>query len=134
MPYRVEWLIPDRVIIGQYAGMISREETVAANQEILNLLEESPSPYIHLILEDTLMESFEPGVTEVCKLASYIRHPKLRWSVAAGPLSPVLELFASVMTRLAGARYRRCATLKEAIYFLAEQDEDVNRRLDYCTF
>lgn len=128
MPYTVEWLIKDHLILLYANGDIPIEGVEAINAEILNLLDEGKPP-VHVFADVKDLSRFPFDLVSVRRAMSYFQHPNVGLIMAYGT-SRLAASFAQLLTSIAGVRLRFVRDYNEAIRVLAAEDVRIKALLD----
>jgi hypothetical protein len=134
MASEYSWLVTGRVIKAQLREVVGLDDLRTGNQLISRMLDESPSPPVHVIFDCTDVQSISLSALQVVGSLRYLKHPSLGWLVAVGfngALRGIAQFIASIVTRATGAHIHFCDTQQEAFIFLEEVDKTLpNLSLD----
>lgn len=122
MPYRLEWLIPERVLIGRFTGQLTLDELARFTDEQHALIAQGTPP-VHFINEATQVDGMQFNFKGLQNLTKTLRRPDgLGWhiDVMTGRFQRMMSAFA---LQLSGTRNRQFDTVAEALVFLREMDE-----------
>jgi hypothetical protein len=124
VPYRVEWLVENRVIYMAASGVVTLDDIKNANKEIMAKLE-TGRPFVHLITDASRIEKNAIGLNDLLTVIRTIpSSPNLGWSIYVGK-NKIDRFFASVATQISKARNREFDNLQAAIDFLIENDDSL---------
>lgn len=136
MPYRVSWIIENRLLLIAYEGVISRadlvgylDESMAMRDKANEILGEG-GPLVHTITDARRMSKNEMTFKDAQTVAQQLRHQRVGWSIYI-PKNAIDQFFANIGHQIVGARYRSFPTVTEGIDFLKSVDETL-RNLDYA--
>jgi hypothetical protein len=119
MPYTIDWLYPNRVLIIKMIGSADIEDAAKLNEILLGHLEQA-TVHLHMLLDFTEMTSFPLNVHKARGTQEYMKHPKFGWLIAYGSRNPVVKMLAAIVTQISNIRWRLFDTHAEAIAFLEE--------------
>jgi hypothetical protein len=125
MPYTIEWLIENEVILKRYQGVITAEELVqsllAANDQIAS----SPRHLVHMITDVGDVTQGLPVAESVKTIRSVTIHPRAGWSITLREKSMLIRMSIALARSLLKARARTFETLDEAIAHLRHVDRQL---------
>src|SRR5688500_7514486 len=84
MSHEIAWLVPNKVIDLHVIGDISLESLAAFSQDIMQYIESSDAPLVHLLADERDMGGFPSQIKRVLDSAQFLRHPRLGWFVIYG--------------------------------------------------
>ena len=120
MAVEIDWLIPGRIVLHRFSGVVTLEDTTRASLEGPALANQAPPP-VHMFVDLATVTHFPLSVRP---LEIAIRHnphlDRLGWVVILVPHNPVLRFVATI---LAQVRYSK-------LRFIIVED----RALGLCTF
>ncbi len=125
MPYRVSWLVEERVVLQEFWGHLNAAELSGAVQEFAALMD-AGTPPIHLISDAHAVESYPKSIGTYMKSFNYRPDPqRIGWLVVILPDSPVARFIGNTVPQvgIVGMRFRIVANYDEVVTFLAHQDE-----------
>ncbi|MBA3870818.1 MAG: hypothetical protein ABI970_01505 [Chloroflexota bacterium] len=120
MPYKVSWLVDQRVMYTRMYGFVTGEELGAQKVEMEALLPKD-GPKLYIITDGTDTTGTNMGLRDLQK-TQFADATNLGWAVYISP-KKMDRFFASVITQLLKKRSREFATLEEGIRFLQSIDE-----------
>ena len=115
MPYKVSWLVDQRVMYTRMYGFVTGEELGAQKVEMEALLPKD-GPKLYIITDGTDTTGTNMGLRDLQK-TQFADATNLGWAVYISP-KKMDRFFASVITQLLKKRSRNFATLEEGISFL----------------
>jgi hypothetical protein len=121
--YTSRWivLIEGRVYLSVGAGHFTTESMRAFDQDVINAIEASDAPLVHLISDSRQVLSL-PSLGEIMK-NRYPQHPRMGYMITIGAFNnPVMRFLLSLSTTISSVRYKDVATLAEACAYLAHKD------------
>ncbi|MBN1964825.1 MAG: hypothetical protein JW910_09270 [Anaerolineae bacterium] len=126
MPYTLEWLIPDRVLVGRFTGQIPLEELAQFTAEQHAAIAQGTPP-VHFINDARQAEGMKIDFKGLQGLVKALGHAEgLGWhiDVMSGRFQRMLSAFA---LQLYGTRSRQFDTMEEALAFLRDNDSTLPR-------
>jgi hypothetical protein len=121
--YSSRWivLVEGRVYLSVGTGHFSPDSMHAFDQVVMNAIDASDAPMVHLISDSRQVLSLPP-LTEIMK-NRYPNHPRMGYSITIGAFqNPVMRFLLSLSSTISSMRYKDVATLSEACAFLAHKD------------
>lgn len=134
MPYQADWLIPDRVMLLKYIGVLTSEDVKHCLDETLNMRDEANArlgeygPLVHTITDATGLESYALRLPDMKSMLTSLRDQRVGWSIFVHP-SRAERFMAAVGHHWVGVRHREVATMAEALKFL-KSDTTVSEAID----
>jgi hypothetical protein len=122
MSHEISWLIPNKVINLHVIGDISLESLATFSQDIIQHIEASDAPLVHLLADERDMGGFPSQIKRVLDAAAFLRHPRLGWFVIYGTDNKVLKFISYMVAQVTQIRHRRFVTQAEAFAFLQAVD------------
>lgn len=124
MDSSVFWIVPERVI-GIDAAGITLQDLKEINNELLLLLEESPpeSP-IHLFVSASKVYQ-QPNPLEARKALNFLTNPKIGWIAVGGIGNPALHFFIKTVVRMLTDKTRIFPHPESALDFLMQKQSDL---------
>ena len=120
MPVEITWLVADRVLYVKSIDVVTVKELFEADDQILAALDRTPSPKLHILLDD-VEQTAQPGLLEYNKLKS-IRHPKIGWVFEFGTNNKMILFVSAAIVQMFRIPYRVVQTREEAIGMLYKAD------------
>ena len=126
MPYEQSWLIMNEVIHSKRRGDLTVEELVASTAEIVQKLDSSNRPLVHLLVDLHDVTS-QPMKLQVINLAlkPLLSHPRLGWILFYGSSNQVLQFLTGMIAQIMRTRCRFFDTYAEAVQFLQSVDQSL---------
>lgn len=127
MPYKVSWLIENRVILAQHYGVFTGEELLAYLDESLAMRDRANEisgvggPLIHTLTDARKLEKSAMALRDVQPILRSLRKQRTGWSIYVHP-GKVDRFLASLGHQFVGVRYRAFEKMSEAIAFLEEME------------
>lgn len=119
-----QWLVPNQVIYSHPSGAVTLADLSSGNEEILVLLKtgyEITQKPIHLIV-DTSSVITQPSPLETRRVFTYMRDPRLGWTMVGGLGNPLLYFFTKLVSSFIISKTVICPTLEHALDQLRRKD------------
>ncbi len=123
--YSIDWVINKRVLYSRVWGVQTQEHIEQSDEDMKQFLEEG-TPLIHLIMDARELESMPKSLGNIQSTISAITDPAYGWVVAIETKNPVTKFMGLMVAKLFRLRFRRVATIEDAIQFLSEMDNTLN--------
>jgi len=123
MPYSLNWLIENEVIYTHYSGLSTAEELRECLTKMLDLIESSPRPLVHMISDVGDITEGVPLKNSIPIVREVGSHPRAGWSITVREKSILLKMGAAMGASIFRLRYRSFATLDQAIAHLKFVDD-----------
>ncbi len=123
MPIEISWLVEGRIVYVKLDGKLTFEKIHAISKAIVTHLDAGQPPYVHVLIDNQDMTSHPQTLNKLREATRFLKHPNLGWFIIFGSDNPLLRFFSSVITQLAGVRWRVLGTRTEALSFLQEVDQ-----------
>ena len=127
MPYKLTWLVENRVLYVRYFGVFTREdlenslaESVAMRDQA-NVVNGDDGPLVHTVSDVLRMEGQTVGLTDAQQTLRALRGQRAGWSVYVSD-NRAQRFMSAVGHQLAGMRFRSFNNLPAALAFLQEAD------------
>jgi hypothetical protein len=120
MAYRIEWLVEGRIALTYLSGLITLEETLTFDRDILPYLEQAQPPLVHLLFDTSALEQL-PGITTLNKF-QWPKHPRVGWVISYPQPNPLIAFLTYLMAQIFKSRNRTMNTLEESLAFLNDVD------------
>jgi len=130
MPHSITWLIENQLMFINFSGAITAEEVIDLAQKTPGLINASPLSNVHVIL-DVATATQMPALVETVKHVRTVKSPpKLIWTIIVMSNPSVLVRWVSdTAVQMLGIRYRRVASLEEAIALMRTLDDSLQWEL-----
>ncbi len=124
MAISMGWLIEDHVLYLKLSGKISLGELENAIENLLILIDQSPTSPIHVFSDLSDMDSIPLDLHGLANVSiKLVNNPKMGWSVMIKTHQSFFEQIVNLVGRIARADYHFVDSLDEGIAFLAEHDD-----------
>jgi hypothetical protein len=123
MPYNVDWLIKDRLILAVISSDLTLEDIAAFNQSVTALLDAGHAP-IYMLADVKDLGKFPFDLISVRRASTYLQHPKLGLVMAYGA-SRIASSFAQLLTQIAGVKLRFVQSYADALKHLMAEDAEI---------
>ena len=126
MPYEQSWLIMNEVVHSKRRGDLTVEELVSSTTEIVQKLDSSNRPLVHVLVDVHDVTSY-PRKLRVLNLAlkPLLSHPRLGWILFYGNSNQVLQFLTGMIAQIMRTRFRFFDTSAEAVQFLQSVDQSL---------
>jgi len=121
----VKWYIENRVIFVQWPREVSNEDVIAANADIVSLLD-AGTPLVHII-HDTFSTKHHPkNVFWLRRTFTFISHPALGWFLTAAN-DPFIKFLGMILPQIdRNSRYHIAGEIQPLLNFLRERDPSLD--------
>ena len=106
MTIEIDWLIPGRIVLHRFSGIVTLEDTTQASLEGPELASKGQPP-VHMFVDLATVTHFPLSVRQ---LEIAIRHnphlDRLGWVVILVPHNPVLRFVATILTQIRYSKLR----------------------------
>ncbi len=122
MPYKVEWLVENRVLISRYTGILTMEDARGQVKEG-NAMLRNGIPLTHSIVDMTGVDKLPPlqAASEFMSTDLSDVRDKLGWTIIITN-NKFLKFASSLFVPMFKVRQRFFGSLDEALAFLQEED------------
>ncbi len=128
MPYKVSWLVENRIIFVKYTGKMTRADLEAylaesfAMRDAANAALGPNGALVHTITDAMDVEGFEMNLGDIQRMMKALRRQRVGWSIYVSA-NKAETFMASLGHQFAGVRYRGFTSVRDAIGFLRQSDE-----------
>lgn len=128
MPYRLAWLLENRVMLIGYEGVVTSADLQAYLDESLALRDRANAvlgaggPLVHTITDARRATKMEVTMKDGQNIIKTLRKQRVGWSVYIAR-SAFDQFFAGIGHQMAGVRYRSLNSVTEAVEFLKSVDD-----------
>lgn len=123
MPYEIDWLSPERIILIQVLDDITDEHVWLADEQLMQMLQAHPQQLVHVIFDDTQAGTLPKA--QVFSQIRWMRQENLGWVISYGGNSVLHRFFARFVTQFFGIRSRNLYSLEQAVDYLKQVDESL---------
>lgn len=125
MPAGVKWFLDNQIIEVTLSGALIPDDIRDASQTIVNLMETSGKPVIHVLADRRNVTSLPKSINTLHNVTGFLSHPRMGWFlVNMGAEQDTFTVFIStVITGVAKVRYRWFRTLEGCLEFLVTVDK-----------
>ncbi len=128
MPYAIEWLMPQHVLVVKFGKHLSLDELPDYDAYMISVLDAAGDKKIHLLPDVTALEQF-PNLLQSQQL-SHLRHPNIGWVVVIGNTSPLMKTIGILLERLIGMRFQWSTSYDQALVFLRRMDDTLPENIE----
>ena len=127
MPIEVKWFIEGKIIQAIGVGDISLDDIAYLSKTIIDLINNSDSPLVHLVLSEENMDSLPLSVRTFSEATKFLHHERLGRFFIYGNMDRVklIKFLDTMVIQIAKVRHRRFTTLAECLEFLTFVDSAV---------
>jgi hypothetical protein len=122
MPYDISWLVEKQVINLILDGEMTVETIDEMSKAIIEYLDSSDKPLVHLLIDDSNARSSIRHIKSVTEVGKSLSHPRFGWLIIYGSTNKTYQFMAYMISQVTKIRHRRFGTLDEAIQFLQTVD------------
>lgn len=118
------WLVKNKIIHQVCIGDMSLEDVEHGSASIINHIDESDAPLVHLVISEKDMISLPSSLNAFAKSVEFLRHKRLGWFIIYGNVDQALiaKFLGTAVITMAGVRHRRVETFNDALEHLAYVD------------
>jgi hypothetical protein len=120
MSIQLSWYLENRIILLTSHGESSDQDLLNLDQPIINYLNQSQAPLVHLIA-DHRRGGKMPSL-KVSMQIEWPKHPQYGWGILVGLTNPLQRFLVVVASNFFNVRQRMFNTMDEALDFLNEVD------------
>lgn len=129
MPYKMEWIIPDRVLYMYTYGhttVAESEELMDKSFEYIYASGEDSSYLVHVISDSRHVTESDLGINDIRRIFGGQKGRATRpgWTIIITP-SPVMRFFGSIALQFMGIRGRQVGTVEDALQILVDAEDDL---------
>lgn len=126
MSYKVSWLVEDRVILVENAGVITLEDLQAIDAQVRIFANAGQAP-IHILSDIRYLDKVPFNFSAMRQNMEAASDPKVGWIVEINSRNPIIRRVTALLARIMRVRLVQLATIDEAIAYLAAQDPTISR-------
>jgi hypothetical protein len=127
MPYDISWLVENQVINLVLDGEMTVETIDEMSKTIIQYLDSSDKPLVHLLIDDSHASSSIRHIKSVMEVGKALGHPRFGWLIIYGSTNKTYQFMSYLISQITKIRHRRFATLAETLEFLHTVDVTVPR-------
>lgn len=125
MPYRIDWLIKDHIILIEMIGDVTLEDLHHMTLESQGYVERGAA-HVHAVVDQRQVSSLPSDMRQVIATVRQVRVPPTGISVMVMPrIQPLFKFIASVLMQVVSLDYRFANTFEEALIVLSRIDPDI---------
>jgi hypothetical protein len=124
MPHLVNWIIPGKVALIDYSGIVTTADAIASADELRELV--GTGDKAHVIVDNSHVETIKVSMTDLPRLVVSNSHVTL-WNVIINPegQGKLSKMLSSIANHLMPSNYHYVTTMQEAIAFLRQEDPTI---------
>ena len=122
MTVTIQWFLENRVIYMETPGKLLLEEVGETSNTIINMIDNSDAPLVHVVINEIDLESFPKSLKAFNDAVSFLRHPRIGWLIIYPSTNQFAKFMSGMVAGIAKVRFRRLETLDESLAFLTSMD------------
>lgn len=122
MAYELNWLVENKVIEIGIHGEIELDTIEAMSKEILDYIEMSDMPLVHVMIDDEDVTTSIKQIKGVVNVGKAMNHPRFGWLIIYGSSNKMFQFMSYLISQISKVRFRRFSTRAEALEFLRTVD------------
>ncbi len=124
----INWLLENKVIYVVTEGDLALEDVQYVSESVINLIDQSDSPLIHIVLSEEKLDSLPKSLSAFNKVVEFLRHERMGWFLIYGNTNraPIVKFLGTMVIEMAKVRHRRFDTMQECLEFLVEVDPELS--------
>lgn len=128
MPCAVTWLVPNRIMLSVYHGVVNGPEMldyIATSMQMRDEANQQNGPLgdlVHTITDARLLKKTDLKLKDVQSVLRSLRMQKVGWSVYVSP-SQIDRFTVSIAHQMVGVRHYICPKMEDALQFLQTNDD-----------
>ena len=124
MPIHFQWLVQEKILLGQFIGDINTEDIAQSDHDANTLLDQATSERVHFIL-DMSAQTAMPPIRDLTPDNSFFKHPRVGWVVGFGISNKVVYFAGLIVSQFFGMQMRMVKNFDEALHFLQGIDTNL---------
>lgn len=121
--YTTEWRIDRRVILTVVKSSdLTIQDMCEINQALVDLVRVGEPPLVHAIIDCRGIEKFQMNIPSISRILTFLEEPRMGWILIVSD-DKLINFVASLVTQLAGTRFRNFSSVENAWDFLSNVDE-----------
>jgi outer membrane phospholipase A len=123
MAHRIEWIVPDHLIVVYMSGLILPQEVGEIARQVYKMLlerKQQSDELVHFIIDST-QSTMAPHVREYMNI-TFQRSPNLGWTIATGTSALARMAMSIFSTVIPNFQFSSMNTVQDAIEFLSKRD------------
>lgn len=125
----LRWYVPQRILYIIVRGLLSENDSVAADELLTHSLNQASGP-VHLLIDVTRTRPLSPTLLHLQQ--HILRHDNIGWIATVGiAQNPILNFGISALSPRTRIRHRDCASVQDALRFLQETDATLPDLTEY---
>ncbi len=119
MPSEISWLVQDQLILVKNMGVMTRENLVNNDMQVISMLDLATKPHVHILIDDRAV-SKDPTMQDVLNLKTFY-HRRIGWIVLTNT-TPIGNFILTIVSQVTRFRIRHANCVQEGLAFLAQVD------------
>jgi len=125
MDYRLEWHVPNRVLLLTVSGDVSLDDLVGFNSAVIDCLEHGTAP-IHVVSIGDNIRRVPTNLMLIKESVTYLQHPKMGWTIIVQEkANPVTGFMVSVAAQATGMKLHQVKNLADGLETLRRLDQSI---------
>ena len=121
--YTTEWCIEKRVLrLVVNSQFLTIDDMREINHDLTQCIHFGEPPFVHTIIDCRGIEKFQMNLPSIQQVLTFLREPLMGWLLIVSD-DKLIGFVASLVTQLAGVRFRTFHTSDDAWVFLNSVDE-----------
>ena len=122
MPYKMQWMVPNRVILTQFWGRVSLQDIQQFISDLQHTIPKG-TPQVHHISDGLEIEYIDISLKTLQMILRGIRPSEyLGWHIEVTD-NPINQMISSIVSRFANVSYRTSDSMQGALSFLKASDD-----------
>jgi len=121
MPFFVSWLCSERVIYARVTGLVTMEEVIGYNTELVRYVTSGEAP-VHTVLHHDNITRIPRDVLSIRRALTVLDNPGMGWVVHVSQKRSPWLYAGLLMSRMTGSLGHTTTTIQDALTFLSNQD------------
>lgn len=122
MTFEISWFVENRIIFAKASGKMTVEELRVASDKVVKMLEASDASLVHILSDESDLESFPISVKALNEVVGFMRHPKMGWMLLYPSDNNISKSLSNILAGVTKMWIRRFASQQEALEFLVLVD------------
>jgi hypothetical protein len=126
MPFTINWLIENEIVLSRYYGVVTADELYVCLTTAKAMIESSPRALVHILTDVGDITQGIPLGESIRIVRSLGAHPRAGWTITLREKSVVLRMGIALGRSLLKARARTFDTYDQAVAHLKQFDPLLN--------
>ena len=121
----IHYLLPDKILYVPLNGHLSLDELCRIGKHTIHLAENSPTPPVHFIIDETNLQDIPRHLPSLIKTTNWLGHPKIGVVVLYGAQNQLIRFVTATIAQFAGAQFRLANSFNESVAYLQVLDDSL---------